>query len=364
MGSFDVGCGISNLAIHEYNEVGFVIIDKPKSYKEYVADTGPEPGTAMIVYNTDIYRPMFPPVFATYADYGQVKDVQDSLNVKLLEDYFRRPAAVVINAINEERGIYDAHGSIYPAYAAGDTLIHQYGVSFEDSLVSLGFIKVPKADEGIHYSDFYDFEKFRLMHSKTKSTFDIVNMETGRTIYDGILVHSSSDLPTVMNIFGETTGIYPGFKKEEYEAIRTLGKVSGMFFLKEVYDGMEKYTTTGSRMEYLHKRYNARWGKFIDVIGKTEGWTVDGSYPDFYNYELVEFLRKDTVMPKSVIETLGIYKDSPDDFLKMHYLLTMMMQVNRVLMPSFCGEQHGNDEASLKLNRVMGKILKARKEDY
>lgn len=357
MGSFDVGCGISNLAIHEGDKVGFVLIGQSKGDTEFWDQSV---GTAMVTYATDLYQPMFPPVFAMYNDYGQVTDVEESTTTKLLESIFHRPTKVIINAINGGGGIYDTYGTIYESYAKEGVLIGSYTASFEEKLLSAGFTK----DEDSNASAIgYHFGDFRVMHYPSSDSSLISNTKTGKILAGSISARNNDVLPT-LNRFAKETGLYPGYAVEDYEAIKTLNSASGMFFLKEVYDGMEHNLLNSDRLDFYKNRYEANWNKFMERLATVENWTVNSEIRMTYGLDIIEFIRRYSVMPEFAIEKLGIYRDDSDAFFKMRYLLTIMTQVNRILMPSLCGEQHGNDEASMKLNEITGKILAARAEDY
>lgn len=358
MGSFDVGCGISNLAIHMGDKVGFMIIDKQsKGESDFWTRNR---GTAMNIYTTDMYQPMFPPVFATYDDYGRVADVENSTTTALLESFFHRPVKVIIDCVNENRGIYDSYSPIYENYALEGSLIGSYTATFEEKLLSVGFTR----DEDSNAQAIaYPYGDYRIMHYPQSNSALISNTKTGK-ILDGSISVYNNDVKTVLKSFAKHSGIFPGYAPEDVEAITTLHKASGMFFLKDVYDGMEKHLLEETSDGFYHARYVKNWEAFMERLSSVEGWTVEKELQTNYSYDIFEFIHRNSMMPLSAIGELGAYRDAREEFFQMRYLPTILTQVNRMLMPSFCGEQHGNDEASQRLNALTDTILKVRAEDY
>ena len=97
MGSFAVSCGLSNLAIHESDKVGFVLLEPPVSDMlghRFSSDSG---GQVYTGYVTDNFAPFLPPIFGEYDDGGSLCEIEDSVTTKLIERIFNRPIQVVVN---------------------------------------------------------------------------------------------------------------------------------------------------------------------------------------------------------------------------------------------------------------------------
>ena len=359
MGSFDVGCGISNLAVHYGDKVGFVIIDR---------STGTESdfwkrrrGTAMHIYSSDMYQAMFPPVFATYDDYGSVRDVEKSTTTDLIESFFRRPMKVVIDCINENRGIYDTYSPIYKNYAIEGSLLDSYTASLEEKLLSVGFVRDTESNER---AISYFYGDYRVIHYPQEHKALLSDQKTGK-ILDGHIFARDKDAKSIMKSFAKNTGIYPGYEADDIEVINILHNASGMFFLKDVYDGMEKaMIAENAERTYFRDYYAEDWEKFMERLESVPDWTVKKELSTTYSSDIYSFIKRYSVMPEAVIGMLGVYRENREEFFKMRYLSSILTQVNRMLMPSYCGEQHGNDEASQRLNDLTNEILKVRAEDY
>lgn len=359
MGSFDVGCGISNLAIHMGDKVGFILIEKnTKGESDFWTRNR---GTAMNIYTTDMYQPMFPPVFAVYDDYGRVAEVEKSTTTEMLEVFFRRPVNVVIDCVNENRGIYDSYGPIFENYALEGALIGSFNANFEEKMISVGFTRDEESNE---QAIAYVYGDYRVMHYPQSNKALVSDIKNGK-ILDGNISVYNDDVKTVLKSFAKHTGLYPGYALEDVEAITTLSKASGMFFLKDVYDGMEKHLLAEETyVEFYLNRYVQKWESFMERFDADKNWTVEKEIKMNFSYDIFDFIHRSSMMPLSAIELLDMYKEDREDFFKMRYLPTILTQVNRMLMPSICGEQHGNDEASQRLNALTEEILKVRAEDY
>ena len=74
MGSFDVGCFVSDLPINEGDECGFIPLGKPR----FAHDRLPN---CYWLLQPEFYAPVFLPILGIYADYGNF-EIDKSNNIR------------------------------------------------------------------------------------------------------------------------------------------------------------------------------------------------------------------------------------------------------------------------------------------
>lgn len=349
MGSYNVGCGISNLSVNHGEEIGVVILRETPDYLSY--QKIPKSGRSLYVYNTDIYKPLVPPVFGSYDDYGGIEDIEESATTKFLEQKFLKCIDEVLACIHCDRGIYSQYGKIHEFYADKTSEFYGYGsASIGERLVMLGFTKGDGEKSGV---EVYSFGGFNLFHYPENGQWVV-----GRESDSKILVKFAhpNDAGDVMAVFGEYTRIYPGFAPEHYDAIRELDKLSGMFFLKNVFEKMDEYFSSERFIKRGYARFEERWDEFMQEIKEAGD---DVRFVSSWNGDGKDFISRSTALSPADFDHLGMF-DGSDDYRKLYSFLTMTDSLNRFLMPSYNGEQLGNDKASLALNKVTNKLLKER----
>lgn len=361
MGSFNVACGISNIGINVGDATGFVILRRDKT--PYGQNRMDENGFAYYTYATDVFKPFLAPVFGEYGDYGSITHIKRSCTVDILESIFHRPVEDVLACITTDDYVYSRYSRIYATYFAGNQEWNEREITIGESLTRLGFrhhITNPSGNRTQNYV----FDGYMLTYGPEAERFDgrakvnlwsIVDLKTGATIVSEFY---GRDAMSVMNEFSKKTGVYPGFKQEEYEAIALLDDLYGMFFLKDVYDKMRdsvSYSISPSRTRGLKEQ----WDSVAQEMKVTEG-------DDFLlNWEVADDLTnimRDLSMPRSLRNELRGYGESYE-LLEAHVLMTLMGLVNRMFAPTVCGTQHGDDTVSKKLNDITGAILTKRLED-
>lgn len=354
MGSFNVGCGISNLSIHEGDRIGFQFI---RPVKDHLAGSkmtrSGQGGRTFYIYCTDLNQSFFPPVYGTYGDYGNIENITPSVTVDVLEEIFRRPLADIINALGRQRSIYSSHGDLNELYITPDNRLGDYGASEDEKYLSVGFTK--KAE------NIYEYEGY-ILHPDSNGK--IVTPE-GVILVDGIYANYPDDY---ISVFAEKTGLYPGIAKEDWAAVKLIRELSGMFFLEEVFHNMvEKLRPEWDRWS-SSKKFEEDWIQdqaLLRALSKPD----DGD--DKMSQIRSEFRAID--IRSNMLRSTGIrvehydYVDrflDPKPFLELTDLYGVLTSVNRMLVPTYNGEQFGNDEASRQLNQITDSILAARKKEY
>ena len=359
MGSFNVACGISNIAIDENDEVGFVILrrDKDSSGKNR-ADKN---GLAYYTFPTDVFKPFLAPVFGRYGDYGSIGNIEASGTATILESIFHRPVEDVLACITSDDHVYSHYSRIYGTYFDGNKEWDEPGIDIAESLSRLGFKRDMKSLGAKSKS--YIFDGYTLTQGPSKNHSDmqptvevwsIANQSTGATMLSGFYARDAREL---MEKFAEATGKYPGFKKEEYKAVALLNDLYGMFFLKEVYMKMRESVVYRALPPGILSLTD-RWDIVAKEMEATEG--NDFMLNEDVSYSMYELMH-DLSFPKKMRSELRAYGKSYE-LLEIHRMMDLMRLVNRMFGPTVCGTQHGDNAVSSRLNAVTDEILTKRME--
>lgn len=362
MGSFNIACSISNLTVHEGDEIGLMFIRRQPTY-------GPPQALAHRIYNTDDFLPYLAPVFGVYDDYGRLADLKPSATTKVIEEIFERPAVSVVNAIGSDRGIYDYCNPICELYMPEHLfkLLQNYGKTDEQVFKAFGLTKVPAQDG---YLEAWQFEDWRVQSREYEFhgvkevghsifTWDIDNAKTGKVVTTNVI--AANGVSVVLSTLARATGFHPGFPEEDWVRIDRLQSMSGSFFLKEVYDQFKERA--------LADPYDGKWTE------KTEDELKQILATILVYREGVEIYKGtdlDTVLTHTYFYRSLAIKTEWEFWALRHYLegeelrdaliYPMVLQLcNRMLAPSYNGQQDGNDRDAWFLNRVTDKILEARK---
>lgn len=355
MGHFNLGCGISNLSIEEDDAIGFMILGPGKS---------PDPrmpvgiGISHYVYATDLFTPYLPPVFGTYSGYGAVENLESSKTTEVLEEIFGIPASEVIDIINENSDLYDVDSKIFKNFYKGSRRFNSMNATAEEALVPLGFKKMENIDENTQMFVYGDFAI--TVRKEEGSPFDYWGLRFALTPVSIVPEFWNNHAAAALNIFARRTGLTPGYPEEVQEKVKTLNNLHGMFFLKEVFTEMDTYLKVPGNRFTWGKPDTQKWDEFIAVMNAADNDpAVDGDvFMDIL--EIPTFAQKATSLEDKYRPLLRKYEGTYE-YLNIHGMMDIMIAVNRMFMPSFCGEQDGNNDASTQLNEVTGNILAKRK---
>lgn len=359
MGSFNVGCGISNLSIEMGDDIGFLILTKGTGNER----RAPDMGTATFIYGDEMFKPYAPPVFGHYGDYGIVEAIEKSKTTEFLEKKFSRPIENIIECITCGGGPYDS-GRIYDNYFTGSKKFREFGVSHEVALTELGFTKMPSGkNEEIYRLAGADIVIRPSEQHEMLSVWSIWSAEKDDTVLVPEFISQFSSM--ALEKFSQVTGVFPGYEEKDYEAIQALAGFYGMYFLKDTLTGMKAHLAKNDYFFPDEKAgYEKMWKEFCAaqlVIKRNpeESWELT----KLPYMQLGQFIERRTGFPLESIMELSAYEDSYE-FVELGYFMSVMATVNRMFMPSYCGTQDGDTDASLALNEITSKVLKARKKEY
>lgn len=347
-----MGCAISGLTIHESNSIGYMILQKTTTPSDPRIDMSL--GTSWFTYSTDMYKPFLPAVYGTYGDYGMIVDIEESKTTEIIEQVFGMPVADLIECISCSRGLYERDSKIAKQLFKGSRRFQNFNATPEDGLTRLGFTK-EQSEKDV---EVYSFEGFEILVG-FKDPFHIWTVreaESKRIIFQDFPCQFVS---TVIDEFCKRTGKFPGYSKEDQEKVKLLQSLSGMFFLKDVFDEMNAHMRQDYFADMYEDQWKETWGQFM-LASKACEQIGQSDKLHLLPLRLKQSIERSTSFPVEKINLLASY-DGTTEYSEMFDMFSVMTAVNRMFMPSFCGEQDGNDEASMKLHEISGRILAGRK---
>jgi len=353
MGSFNVGCGISNLSIDEGNKIGLVLLNPAKKYPNEEMIDG---GKLYRIYTTDDYIPYLPPIFGEYGDYGSIVNIQPSETTALLERIYDRPIQDIVNCVGSNSGAYNSYGGEFSLYASSPVIpSYQRKETIVEGLIRMGFTERTDTS-GVAVA--YEFNGYLLaLQDKVWNLID----SKGRV---RALNHSDyqPDIDRLLSMFGDITCVYPGAEEENWERIHSLHRMSGMYFLSDVLDAVKAQSTRDSSYPTKNWKDLMQEIDMFEMISKSDNADLQEGLQLFKDYMTLHRLYKDISLEPKNVPLLKLYSDE-SEYLVLHSLLCAMTDVNRLVQPSFNGQQFGDTDASLALNKVTNKILRARKKN-
>lgn len=371
MGSFDVGCAVSNLAIHEGDEIGFMLL-RPKAHHS-------SESFKHRIYATDDFEPFLPPVYGEYGDYGDLVKIQESNVTVAIEEIFKRPADKVIGAIGTGRSYYDSYSPIYSLYmpAAGQNK-PSWDAHESKTFELFGWTRITAPEGAI---DAYSWRGYTAVKNKTRAVgpgteagiWSLLHGE--QVLKEEIEASVNSPAEQITSVFAELTGLLPGYRDEDWPAIKLLSATHGMFFLKRVADEMiaavESDRWAASSLDRVRKNLEKEFE--LDVVERLDELNAalkTRTYPESLLASLRSAFNQFPAIEKCLQlenpENVGIVQRilTVDDVLASELLISTMTRLNRMVQPSYCGSQFGEDRLSSKLNRVTDTILEERAKYY
>lgn len=334
MGSFNLGCGISNLSINEGDVVGLSIIVPSSNSRD-------ESSKLLYFYTNDLYSIHLPPIYGEYDDYGGLDLIETSRTTELLEDTFKKPVADLIKAIGSDRSIFSPYSKISELYMDREALdaLSDFKASSADKLAALGFVK-----RGQNARTKYVFDKYEISYPDgEREKFVVRERKTGAQ-----LGRETSNFEVLLDSFSTLTGLTPGFG-DRGKLARKLTTVSGMVFYRDVFEAMKSHMAKEYDNEQAVTMSETQFNGICNELESTR----------LYNSAKSDSSRKFGARSPEEWESF-VKHLSVSDYLEMDMLHRVLTAVNRLVMPSFCGEQYGNDPASAELLKVSKKILKSR----
>jgi len=361
MGSFNVSCGISNLSINEGDKIGLVLLSAISEYEGMSRARGSQDlARTMRIYNTDDYKVFLPPVFGTYDDYGNIANVEKSITTALIEEMFHHPVETVLNSIGGFGDLYGSSGKAAELYMERRLVNALNAWSAADTTIfeAAGF-KVTKPETG--YIASYEHQGYRLQQRVFAEASKVMPYTTHawklddgkKTLFDDLKTVGNDEAARALEAFSATTKLLPGFDKKDWAAVKTLSSLGGMFFLKEVYEEMDAFVQSNPYDRADTERIESELETFLQSTTSFTtklGLGLPSRYVENYTPH------------KSDSKLLPRYAGSKE-FATIMRLIVVLFRTNRMLAPTFNGEQFGNDDAARELNKVTGQILDDRKSD-
>lgn len=225
MGSFAVGCGVSNLPIKNYDPVVFVFLVK-NSNKE---------NRTFLLHNDDLYKPFLLPIKGTYNDYGTLENIEKDINVELIEKHYKVNIETLLELVSESGGnVLSKYSPYLKAYDIKKLNLE----NTSESLLKNGFNLENNDSYEYFYNKEYDI-KIENINKNDKFNFDVKYYDiTCNGISKQLFI--SSDFEEGLNFF-----LYHNFNiilglenKNDIMLIKEIEQLNGMFVRKEIYDNL------------------------------------------------------------------------------------------------------------------------------
>lgn len=250
MGSFDVACSISNLTIHPGDKALFLPLLPNIGYRgtgKHVIEKG-----SMLIYPNCLFNPFSLHIEGVYDDYGRISKIKRDATVSSIEDYFGIDIEKFMGCVSCSREWSCYMSEINEAYGLKPVskLLSDYGTKFDDKFMkTLGFTKQKTGEHVFKLPSLLEYSviiKDRI--AKTPDYMEagfIIKNDKGDILFDCGESHREKD--EFLRQFQEVTGYYLGIAPENHDRVTLLRRMSGMFILKEIYDGLSCDNKTEDR---------------------------------------------------------------------------------------------------------------------
>jgi hypothetical protein len=351
MGSFNVGCGLTNMSIGAGDKVGLLLLAKPIYDNSGIRSNS---NTTSYIRCTDVFAPYLPPIYGEYDDYGLIENIEPSVTTELLEEMFTAPISSIIAAIRDTGSPYYGDSTIAQMYMP-EEMKHLFGYSSneKEQMEALGFTHSVAENGNILFENKQflitgatenglPYRKWNLTHKKKNIT-----------------TQDTHDLKIVLNLINKTIKGYLGYPLDTWNKIDLLNELGGMMFLREA---KEKLVPLAYKhVDYWYKpleEMNADVAKLLTKLSQVK-------YSNDQEFELLMLSsewhnlvgRETTSFPSDKMGVFGAYAANPEEFLEMNDLVTTMSKLNRLFMPTFSGEQFGDEKFELAALEVSKEIL-------
>lgn len=348
MGSFGVACGLSNLAINEGDETGLVLLMGAKYPYE--------PNEKFMLSDGDQRYNMFlPPIYGTYDDYGRLGNIKPSRTVDLMEELFGQKIDVILQCIAQGDDFYRRSSAVRFHYNKTHAFL---GNKLFDQLVSYGMTEVKDDDT----ESIYTFKNATLIHNKKDRMWVVSETDWQDKTYElARMSNFGADPDKVMDFFSKHTGLYPGCDEKDYWALKQIRKLSGMFFLPEVFTKLTPTVLEDSLRKRWLERAKTSWGEAKKAYSEhSDEFYILSSNDNFDR----SFNRIYSNLYDFVHPLFDTYGDDSGDMLDGYLLKQVVNSSNRQFSPTYLGSQHGDDNVSRKMAETMLEILDRRAAEY
>lgn len=354
MGSFEPACGFSKLAVESGDRAGLVLLGNTESSKLYKERF--EGGKTIRTYAYDDFFPFLPPIFGRYDGYGRLEEVEPCHTVTVLEKMFHRPIDTILSCLGQDRNVYDSYGEIYSNYLTPefqDQISRDSTV--DDTLLAAGFAKVEDS--------VYMYDKWHLVSNDSRWILSDPNSpgyERELKVYADPA--DDDDADELLAEFAEHTGMYPGIAQEEWQAVRRLHNLNGMFFLGDLFDKMLPVVEEDFFAIQGKPRFFEGWEALQQKFVKSHDADVKSwdKYPSAWNTEGNEFIKRYTCLNPNEYDYLEGFP--VDEFYKIQVIHDLASNLGTLLTPTIIMPDGGNDDFVEALGEFTKKVLAVREE--
>jgi hypothetical protein len=379
MGSFNTGCGISNLSVDLGDEIAvtlmfpanyFLLSGKlKKNWAEEIERNG--------MSCTDHYIPYTAPVYGTYDGYGGIENIEKSLTTGMLEKEFGIPIETILSIIgNYNTGFYSSMSPLvdnmmdseaqqlletYRNHTIGEMTANELKTVF----AAFGFLNTETNSEGLGFMfGIRNGTHMRLTRNGSGFKAFITCSGTSRK---EIQIYSFADL--FKKVY-DHTGFLAGYKGKEEEVVK-LSLLTRMTVLAGVHEKMYSYGKENGWNTGIKENDWVHMLHISDKISALENSEHSDNIVERYRLQdqlfnsnigtlLRNSLKWDYTHTATFLNSFnGQGYAELTDLLALH---ETMRQVNRYYLPGFTGEQYGSQEASEALTKFTAKTLKARRK--
>lgn len=372
MGSFNISCGVSDLAIERGERVGVVLLTN--DYPSQARGHGYSGSKLYDTEPTKVYRPCFPPIFARYDDYGNFKDIEESGVTRYLEEHFQRPILGVLNAVGDTRKLYENRSTVGTLYMSSTVreLLDNPMLSTEEKLLSIGFVKDELREGEL---EAYRFEGARLSLSELVTGAPIIGRpSTKRWIAtqgeSPVFEHSDrANLTDILSALSELTYLAPGF--EQAEQVLALRQYSGMAFLTEAVDPVvaalkkERYYADrlNDTLDGLNRFFSLDFTpEFLQEVRELEDTDTETIARCWDSFRRSSYVQSELRVPWYSLESLRSLA-SAQELISGKELEFALFALNRRFQPTMVAEEWDSDTFALVMNQAKDAILRRRMYD-
>lgn len=350
MGSFDVGCGLTNISISAGDKVGLLLLAKP-----IYDDSGVRQNSNSITYIrcTSVFAPYLPPIYGEYDDYGSIDNIEPSVTTNLLEEMFNASIVSILNAIGRGGSLYHNDDPIAQMYMPEELRQHfDYRSNDKNLMEALGFTHSITKDKDILFEN----ERFIVTGIMTNGTlyysWNVVDKKLK------VVSSDAHDIKHVLALINKATGGYIGYPQETWEKIKLLTELGGMFFLREAKEKLVPLTY--KHVDYWYKpleQIKNDTAKFLTNLSQVK-YAADKDYAIIMlSTDWSQQTREITSFPSDKMELMGAYASAPEEFSEMSDIVAAANKLNRLLMPTFSGDQYGSESFTLEALEISRSIL-------
>lgn len=340
MGSFNVSCAISKLHINEDDRVALLpILRTDLAYDPRALSYGPLTCGETFTLSGG-YLPVTGPIYGKYDDYGSLTDIETTPTTLFLEELFNKPITDVVSGITNSRSVYSSFSEINKIYKPDTFPELTYDQDKNKYLPLFGFTEEKKNKK------VYNYRGYQLDESKA-----VLTTPRGSEIkLPGLAI---SSLESTLQIFGEHTGMWPGFAEENWNRITLLYQLGGMFYLPDFIEPVK----TILEEDFLYKNANSR---LIKAWEETTTYLADKTNRWLTQNPLALNLREIWGLPTEHIPNYHLMT-TVDELRTMFDVVQVARATNTPLQPTYCGSQYEDIEVEETVVHIMRNILHERK---